>query len=143
MEHLEPAKLILKMIKDCWFNTDYTLLPGQWLVLQDWFMRLGPWHRSPPHSGEGFVQLRIRLCDPPPQVRLHLSHGPQDDQLPLSMPATIANWMQKSIAHSFKFLISYRRGSRILDRKLNKSEEIQCKNNLLKVKWIHHAKDAH
>ena len=85
MEHLEPAKLILKMIKDCWFNTDYTLLPGQWLVLQDWFMRLGPWHGSPPPIGGGFVQLRIRLCDPPPQVRLHLSHGPQDDQLPLSI----------------------------------------------------------
>ena len=48
MEHLEPAKLILKIIKDCWFNTDYTLSPGQWLVLQDWFMRLGPWHGSPP-----------------------------------------------------------------------------------------------
>ena len=29
MEHLEPAKLILKIIKDCWFNTDYTLSPGQ------------------------------------------------------------------------------------------------------------------
>ena len=29
MEHLEPAKVILKMIKDFWFNTDYTLSPGQ------------------------------------------------------------------------------------------------------------------
>ena len=25
MEHQEPAKLIIKMIKDCWFNTDYTM----------------------------------------------------------------------------------------------------------------------
>ena len=29
MEHLEPAKLIIQIIKDCWFNTDYTLSPGQ------------------------------------------------------------------------------------------------------------------
>ena len=27
MEHLEPAKLTIKIIKDCWFNTDYTLSP--------------------------------------------------------------------------------------------------------------------
>ena len=29
MEQMEPAKLILKIIKDCWFNTDNTLSPGQ------------------------------------------------------------------------------------------------------------------
>ena len=27
MEYLEPAKLTIKIIKDCWFNTDYTLSP--------------------------------------------------------------------------------------------------------------------
>ena len=29
MEHQEPANLIIKMIKDYWFNNDYTLSPGQ------------------------------------------------------------------------------------------------------------------
>ena len=82
MEHLEPAKLIIKMIKDCWFNTDYTLPTGQRFVLQDWLLLLCPWHPLPPLCGRGLVQLRTQLCNPPPQVRLHFSHDPQGDQPP-------------------------------------------------------------
>ena len=48
MEQLEPAKSIIKMIKDCWFNTDYTLSPGQRFVLQDWLLLLLPQHHHLP-----------------------------------------------------------------------------------------------
>ena len=78
MEQLELAKSIIKVIKDCWFNTDYTLSPGQRFVLQDWLLLLLPRHRHPPLPGGGFVQLRFRLCDPPPQVRLQLPHDPHE-----------------------------------------------------------------
>ena len=82
MGHLEPANLIIKMIKDCWFNTNYTLSPGQRFVLQDWVLILCPWHQFPPFCGRGFEQSRLSICDPPPQIRLHDDHGLQGDQPP-------------------------------------------------------------
>ena len=76
-------------------NTDQTLLPGQTPVLQDWNMRELSWHCLPPNCGGGLVQLRTRLCNPPPQVTLQLSHAPQDDQPPSTTIVSEVNMINK------------------------------------------------
>ena len=43
-------------------------LPTHWCVLQDWDWELPPEHPVPPPDGGGLVQVRMRVCDPPPQV---------------------------------------------------------------------------
>ena len=43
-------------------------LPTHRCVLQDWDWELLPEHPAPPPDEGGLVQVRMRVCDPPPQV---------------------------------------------------------------------------
>ena len=72
-------------------NTDHRLLPGQTPLLQDWYVTGLSWHCLPPHCGGGLVQLRTRLCNPPPQVTLQLSHAPQGDKPPSTIIVSEVN----------------------------------------------------
>ena len=60
-------------------------VPGHPLVLQNWDWELCPWQSIPPLAGEGLVQVRVRVCTPLPQVRLHPPQRPQFDQPPLTV----------------------------------------------------------
>ena len=76
-------------------NTNPTQLPEQTPVLQDWNMRELSWHCLPPPCGGGLVQLRTRLCNPPPQVTLQLSHAPQDGKPPSTTIVSEVNMINK------------------------------------------------
>ena len=57
---------------------------GQWCVLQDLESVANPEQGDPPLRGEGFVQVRDRLCVPPPQFFEHSPKSPYAAQLPLT-----------------------------------------------------------
>lgn len=57
---------------------------GQDLLLQVWMSLASPTHSFPPCFGSGSLQRRLRIWTPPPQVRVHVSHGDQGPQLPLT-----------------------------------------------------------
>ena len=57
-------------------------LPGQPCPLQDWVMELFPKHGEPLLAGTGLVQVRMRVCDPPPHVTSQALQVPQVDQPP-------------------------------------------------------------
>ena len=54
------------------------------MLLQDCDWELIPWQSAPPPAGDGFVQLRMRVCDPPPQVTVQPLQLPQTDHPPLT-----------------------------------------------------------
>lgn len=52
------------------FNSRVTKLPGHFCVLHFLFSKSGPKLEQslPPSCGSGLVQVRVRVCSPPPQV---------------------------------------------------------------------------
>ena len=59
-------------------------LPGQLFVLHDRDWEWLPWQKSPPLGG-GLVQVRERVCFPPPHVTLQLPQAFQLDHPPLTV----------------------------------------------------------
>ena len=62
----------------------WILLPtvGQALVLQFCAPDACPLHWEPPFDGIGFVQALDLVCDPVPQVRVHVDHWLHNVQPP-------------------------------------------------------------
>lgn len=54
----------------------------QTLVLQVLFWEGDPAQLAPPYCGEGLLQLRVRNCDPPPQVTVQVPQDPQFENPP-------------------------------------------------------------
>ena len=65
---------------------DVNNVPGNWhsFVLHAWDWTLLPWHWAPPLLGAGLLQVRVRVCVPPPHVTLQRSKSPQLDHAPLT-----------------------------------------------------------
>lgn len=79
------TNLLATWVRTLYYDTLLVLqLPGHRLVLHDWDWKLEPWHLAPPPDGGGLVQLRMRDCDPPPQVWLQEPQTPQSDHPPLT-----------------------------------------------------------
>ena len=79
------TNLLATWVRTLYYNNLMVLqLPGHRLVLHDWDWELEPWHLAPPPDGGGFVQVRMRDCDPPPQVWLQEPQTPQSDHPPLT-----------------------------------------------------------
>ena len=53
-------------------------------VLHAWDWTLVPWHWAPPLLRAGLLQVRMRVCVPPPHVTLQRSKSPQLDHAPLT-----------------------------------------------------------
>ena len=61
-----------------------TFSPEHPCVLHDRDSELLPRQFSPPPEGGGLLQVRMRVCEPPPHVTLQPLHVPQLDQPPLT-----------------------------------------------------------
>lgn len=68
------------MNSDKWNSKKYLL--GHGLSLHERSSTFPPRQSRPPKCGEGLVQVRVRLCTPPPQVTLQTSQYPQSVQFP-------------------------------------------------------------
>ena len=64
------------------FKKKLISVPGHGLLLQDWVSLLFPTQSAPPPDGGGLLQVRLRICCPPPHVTLQASQTPQSDQPP-------------------------------------------------------------
>ena len=58
---------------------------GQDFLLHIWVTLASPTHSLPSYFGSGSLHRRLRVWTPPPQVRLHVSHGDHGPQLPLTV----------------------------------------------------------
>lgn len=58
---------------------------GHVLLLHAWDSELLPEQLRPPLFGVGLVQVRLRVCVPPPHVCVQLPQAPQFDQPPLTI----------------------------------------------------------
>ena len=65
-------------------DNNWSLLPLQGDVLQAWDSAEDPVHARPPFLGAGLEHVLVLLLTPPPQVFVHVDHGRQAPQFPLT-----------------------------------------------------------
>ena len=64
--------------------TNFVVLPGHNFKLHCLVSMPTPLQGFPPFAGAGFVQLRLRTCNPSPHVFEQGAHADQEDQLPFT-----------------------------------------------------------
>lgn len=75
-------------------------------VVHDSFWMACPSQGSPPLSGAGLVQLRVRFWKPRPQRLLHTDHSVHVDQPPFTVAAEVGDqYMNPYKQHLIQFLL--------------------------------------